>query len=289
MPKTSSPSSGGGEAPIAPRPNENRPDKRNNGRVSPKPTSHTHNQCNVPRHKFISQSEWFIFAHGVGAIKDAEHQTPIHPTNWWWPPKGLPRGLYRDVVYQRTKAFYLFHATSIARWTLMILQLFLGAVLTALGSMSLKEGTPITVLGAANTVTAGFLAFLHNSGLPDRYWYDMAEYEEVEDHIREILDAGMIPADHTLDQALAECFDLYQNAKATVLANKPPTYTTGQGLQAGRRLFLRAIPPAMPPAISPANTTTNTTNTPGPAPTAKVPREARDKSGGGSSNADAGR
>ncbi|KAI5463407.1 hypothetical protein BGZ63DRAFT_381348, partial [Mariannaea sp. PMI_226] len=87
---------------------------------------------------------------------------------------------------------------------LMILQLLLGATLTALGSLSFQRGTPITILGAVNTVTAGFLAFLHNSGLPDRYWYDMAQYEAVEDHIREVLDASIIPADHTLDQALAE-------------------------------------------------------------------------------------
>ncbi|KAH6895553.1 hypothetical protein B0T10DRAFT_587051 [Thelonectria olida] len=276
MPKHSSDT----EVPI-PRSNDPPPasDKRNNGGVSPKPTSHSLSDCHIPRHRFLSHSEWTVFAHGVGAIRDAEHQAPVHPKSWWWPPKGLPQGLYRAVISQRTKAFYVFHMTSIARWTLMILQLLLGATLTALGSMSLERGTPITVLGAANTVIAGFLAFLHNSGLPDRYWYDMAEYEEVEDHIREILDAAMIPADHTLDQVLAECFDLYQSAKAIVLANKPPTYTTSQGIQAGRR-FVPALPP-------PATTSTTTSApAPGPAPTIKVSK-AMNRGGGGSSNADA--
>lgn len=143
----------------------------------------------------------------------------------------------------------------------MILQLFLGASLTGLGSLSLQQGAPITILGAANTIIAGLLAFLHNSGLPDRYGYNMAEFGEVEDHIREILDTAMVPANHTIDQALAECFDIYQHAKATVLANKPMTYTTSGGLQAGRRF----VPPVAP----------------GPTPTVQLPR-VKGQGGGGS-------
>ncbi|KAH7145718.1 hypothetical protein B0J13DRAFT_622436 [Dactylonectria estremocensis] len=193
--------------------------------------SHDQGLCNIARHRFLSQAEWLVIAHGVGAVQDTETQTRLHPVSWWWPPKGLPRGLYRDVVYQRTKSFYIFKFVTFARWVLMIMQLFLGASLTGLGSFSLEHGTPITVLGAANTIIAGLLAYLHNSGLPDRYGYDMAEFGQVEDHIREVLDSAMVPANHTIDQALAECFDLYQHAKATVLANKPVTYTTSRGLQ----------------------------------------------------------
>ncbi|KAH7165467.1 hypothetical protein EDB81DRAFT_877848 [Dactylonectria macrodidyma] len=197
--------------------------------------SHDLDHCNIARHRFLTQAEWLVLAHGVGAVQDAETQTPMHPFSWWWPPKGLPRGLYRDVVFERTKSFYIFKFATIARWVLMIMQLFLGASLTGLGSFSLEQGTPITVLGAANTIMAGLLAFLHNSGLPDRYGYDMAEFAQVDDHIREILDTAMLPANYTIDQALAECFDLFQHAKATVLANKPVTYTTSRGLQGEKR------------------------------------------------------
>lgn len=114
-------------------------------------------------------------------------------------------------------------------WILMLLQLCISATLTALGSLATKDGTPITVLGAINTIAAGILAFLHNSGLPDRYRYDMDEFREVEDHIREILDSGIAPEDLSTEQVLAECFDLYRDAKATVTANMPDNYRTKNG------------------------------------------------------------
>ncbi|KPM35078.1 hypothetical protein AK830_g11497 [Neonectria ditissima] len=222
-------------------------DEVDNDPIPPKP--HDAGRCNIPRHRFLTQAEWLILAHGVGSVKDAENQAPLHPVSSWWPPKGLPPGLYRDIVYERTKAFYMFHFTSTVRWGLMIMQLLIGASLTGLGSLSLSQGTSITILGAANTVIAGLLAFLHNSGLPDRFGCDKAEFEDVEDHIREILDTAMVPADHSIDQALAECFALYHRAKATVLANKPVTYTKIKGQQrAGRG---GSIPTGVPGAIVP--------------------------------------
>jgi hypothetical protein len=112
----------------------------------------------------------------------------------------------------------------------MILQIFIGATLTALGSFSASDGMPVTVLGAINTVVAGLLALIHNTGLPDRYRHDMIEFEKVEDHIRKILDTCIVPADKTIDQVVAECFELYHNAKATVVANMPFTYNSRQEL-----------------------------------------------------------
>ncbi|KAF7539138.1 hypothetical protein G7Z17_g12473 [Cylindrodendrum hubeiense] len=156
----------------------------NDGGVTPR--SHELGLCNIPRHRFLTEAEWLILAHGVGGVKDAENQAPLHPVS---------------------------------------------------------------------------------CGLPDRYGYDMAEFGQVEDHIREILDTAMVPANHTIDQALAECFDIYQHAKRTVLANKPVTYTTSRGLQAGRRF----VPVAAP----------------GPSATAKWP-SVKGEAGGGS-GAEAGK
>lgn len=116
------------------------------------------------------------------------------------------------------------------RWLLLIVQLFIGASLTAIGPTSLRNGTPITVLGAVNTIVAGLLALLHNSGLPDRYRYDMTEFEQLEDHIRELLDTGLAPADRAIDQVLAECFEMYAEAKLTIQANMPATYNSRKAL-----------------------------------------------------------
>ncbi|KAG5981677.1 hypothetical protein E4U55_002686 [Claviceps digitariae] len=156
----------------------------------------------------------------------------------------MPQGLYRDVVSHKYRYFYLFHFATFIRWSLMVLQILLGAALTALGSMSLKDGKPITILGAANTVIAGLLALLHNSGIPDRYWNDMAEFEEIEDHIKEILDSSIAPAGQNAAQVLGECFDLFRDAKATVAVNLPANYASKQ--------LLRTNKPQKTPAPSPA-------------------------------------
>ena len=108
----------------------------------------------------------------------------MHPTCWYWPPKGLPDGLYRDVVKERTKYSVGFQLLSILHWFLMVLQVMVGAILTALGSLPMREATPITALAAINTLGAGLIGLMHNSGLPDRYRMDKAQCAEVEDYIK---------------------------------------------------------------------------------------------------------
>ncbi|RDA96214.1 hypothetical protein CP533_1705 [Ophiocordyceps camponoti-saundersi (nom. inval.)] len=175
---------------------------------------HAHGFPAVSRHRFLTSAEWTTIATGIGGVSDLEGHKPVHPTSWWWPPRGLPRGL-------------------VVRWALMVGQLLIGAAITSLGSMSMSSGMPVTVLGALNTIIAGMLALLHNSGLPDRYRYDMAQFEELEDRVKEILDSSIAPIDQTTDQVLAECFDLFRMAKATVTANMPVNYNSRQALQSG--------------------------------------------------------
>ncbi|KAG5999826.1 hypothetical protein E4U43_001832 [Claviceps pusilla] len=164
----------------------------------------------------------------------------------------MPQGLYRDVVAHKYLYFYLWHFTTFVRWSLMLLQILLGAALTALGSMSLEDGRPITLLGAVNTVVAGLLALLHNSGIPDRYWNDMAEFEEIEDHIKEILDSGIAPAGQEAPQVLGECFDLFRDAKATVAANLPANYASRQLLRTNKPQKTPTPSPAAQPGLSAA-------------------------------------
>ncbi|OLN97540.1 hypothetical protein CCHL11_01235 [Colletotrichum chlorophyti] len=187
------------------------------------------------RYRFLTPSEWAIVAHGIGGVNDTEGHVALHPTCWYYPPKGIPNGLYRDVIWHRTKYFYFYHGMSTIRWVGYILQIIFSAILTAIGSMSYQDGTPITVIAAANTVNAGILALLHNSGLPDRYRSDEAEFAEVEDHLKRVLDTGVVPEDMSVDQVLMHCFELYQEAKSTIAANIPATYTPSSVLQSGQR------------------------------------------------------
>jgi len=74
----------------------------------------------------------------------------------------------------------------------MVFQIIIGAVLTALGSLNLERDTPITVLAAIQTLMAGILALLHNSGLPERYRRNSAEFSRVEDHLRYVAQHGAV-------------------------------------------------------------------------------------------------
>ncbi|TDZ22866.1 hypothetical protein Cob_v004187 [Colletotrichum orbiculare MAFF 240422] len=188
------------------------------------------------RHRFLTPTEWAIFAHGIGGVSDTEGHLALHPFCWYYPPKGIPNGLYRDVIWHRTKYFYFYHGMSTIRWVCYILQIVIGAVITAISGMSFKDGTPITVLAAINTVNAGILALLHNSGLPDRYRSDQSEFEKVEDHLKMILDTGIVPQDMTVDQVLVDCFDLYSEAKTTIQANIPAVYTPSSVRQNGQQV-----------------------------------------------------
>lgn len=106
----------------------------------------------------------------------------------------------------------------------MILQLALNAVLTALGSLSFKDGTSITVVAGINTLFAGILALMHNSGLPDRYRSNRNEFSKVEEYLKEIIDTRLVLAEDSIIEVLSACFDKFANAKQTVQNNVPASY-----------------------------------------------------------------
>ncbi|KAJ8133087.1 hypothetical protein O1611_g545 [Lasiodiplodia mahajangana] len=117
----------------------------------------------------------------------------------------------------------------IVAWTLMLSQLALSAVLTALGAMSKHNGTPITIIAAVNTGISGILALLHNSGLPDRYRSDRNEFSKIEEHIKAIIETGLVPVGHSTNDCLGECFEMFATALQTVERNTPSMYTPATG------------------------------------------------------------
>ncbi|KAI0550617.1 hypothetical protein F4679DRAFT_594547 [Xylaria curta] len=177
-------------------------------------------------YRLMSKSEWLQFCRGVGILKDEESEEVIRATSRLWPPKGFKDGLYNDVLYEKTKYSYYYHALCVISWILMLLQIALSAILTALGATSSDNGTPITILAAVNTSIAGILALLHNSGLPDRYRWDRNEFYKIEEHIKEIVDTGLVPVTHSVNDVIAECFDMFATALQTVQNNAPSMYTT---------------------------------------------------------------
>ncbi|KAI1334804.1 hypothetical protein F5Y15DRAFT_420424 [Xylariaceae sp. FL0016] len=176
-------------------------------------------------HRILSHAEWLQFCRGVGVLKDDESEEVVRPTSRLWPPNGFKDGLYQDVLTEKTKFNYWFHMLSTARWVLMLIQMAVSAVLTALGSVAVSNGVVITTLAAINTCIAGILALLHNSGLPDRYRSDRNEYIKVEEHVKQIIDTAIVPAEQNICDVLAICYDMLQDAKDTVQKNIPASYT----------------------------------------------------------------
>ncbi|KAK8867804.1 hypothetical protein PGQ11_006382 [Apiospora arundinis] len=208
-------------------------DEQKSDAPPPPPSSHNpeHSRPRTPDFtahdelRLLSHEEWVQFCRGVGCFRDEESETLVRPTCWYWPAKGLPDGLYRDVMWEKAKFTYWFHMLSTIRWILMCLQLALSACLTALGSFSHEDGKPITIIAAISTCTAGVLALMHNSGLPDRYRSDRNEFYQVEVYIKEIMDTKLAAADQNIMEVMASCFDKFREARQTVQNNIPASYT----------------------------------------------------------------
>jgi hypothetical protein len=174
----------------------------------------------------LSDTDLKLLRKAIGApVKDEEDQNGRKPLVWYWPPRNLSRGLYRDVILSRTKSQYSYYFTATLYNTCLVLQLLLGAALTALGSTSSRNHLAITILAAANTVNAGLVALLHNSGLPNRIRNDWNEYDKVEMFLEELIDSGVVEVGMKWEDVVASCWKKYMAARATVNANKPSVYT----------------------------------------------------------------
>jgi hypothetical protein len=77
-----------------------------------------------------------------------------------------------------------------------------------------------------NTVNAGILALMHNSGLPDRYKNDWVEYEKVEMCLKALIDGAVVQKGLSKEDIIADCYERFAKARDTVQKNKPSAYTS---------------------------------------------------------------
>ncbi|KAG9233997.1 hypothetical protein BJ875DRAFT_28210 [Amylocarpus encephaloides] len=177
----------------------------------------------------LPDADLTIVIHSIGGSRSTESQEPVHPTSWLYPPKGLPDGLYRDTVRARVKAQTMYYTFSIFFNLSLVLQLILGALLTALGARATGKDVLITILAVGNTIIAGLLALMHNSGLPDRYQKDWDEFDKVEAYMRELMNTGIVLKDMTRDEVIEVCYANFRKAKDTIAKNQPAAYTATEG------------------------------------------------------------
>jgi len=175
--------------------------------------------------KTLSKEDLAVVCGAIGCIADPESHTLVRIKSAWWPAYGLPDGLYKDVVRARTLSQYAYLSVKVFYNCALLLQLLVGATMTALASVPSIKSWTITGLAATNTVNAGILALLHNSGLPDRYQKDCNEYVQVELYLKELMNTGIVPAGWSRDDVIAHCYNQYALALKTVHNNKPTNYT----------------------------------------------------------------
>lgn len=145
----------------------------------------------------------------------------------------VPGGLYKKVIKSRKDAQWMYRVVATFYNSCIILQLILGATLTALGPSDNKRSTAITIIAAANTVTAGIIALMHNSGLPNRFRNDWNEFLKVELFMMELMQSGAVNEGQTGEQAVQTCKDMYNAVITTVENNKPASYVPTVAAKAG--------------------------------------------------------
>lgn len=172
----------------------------------------------------LSPADHAYVCHAIGAFSGDEANTPVHPVSIIFPPRGLPDGLYKDVIRSRVISAYQFYSCVLFFNFSLFLQLALGAAITALASSTTKDNTGVTILAAANTINAGIVALMHNSGIPDRFKNDWTEYEKVELFMKEVIGGGIVRQDITREDIVADCYARYSKARETISKNKPSSY-----------------------------------------------------------------
>lgn len=175
----------------------------------------------------LSDADYIHILRSIGATRTDSPSEPVKVagSSPFFSHRHLPNGLYREIVETRQKSQLTYYISSIFYSVSLILQLLLGAVVTALGSSSAsKHGLAITILAAANTVNAGLIALFNNTGMPDRFWHDWNEFEDVEMFVKELIETGLADTDKTKEEVVAGCYVRFQVAKMTVRRNKPASY-----------------------------------------------------------------
>ncbi|KAH8803372.1 hypothetical protein F5884DRAFT_888646 [Xylogone sp. PMI_703] len=182
-------------------------------------------QLSPPKVASLSQADLSIVRRTLQGDIDIEIGIHGLPRFGLFSLNSQPGGLYQEVVRSRAIAQFKFLITTFLFNFFLVLQVVLGAAITALGPGG-KNSTSITIIAACNTVNAGLLALMHNSGLPDRFKNDCSQFNEVEMYIWELMETGIVKEGWERDEVIADCFERYARAQRVVENNKPAAYVS---------------------------------------------------------------
>ncbi|KAL8994657.1 MAG: hypothetical protein Q9169_005437 [Polycauliona sp. 2 TL-2023] len=138
-------------------------------------------------------------------------------------------GIYQRTVDEEKKVKFQYDVSKYVVNVGGMLQIVLGAALTALGAASGPSGA-VTVLGAANTVTAGLLTYLKGQGLPirlEQYLHLLRTLREhIEEREREFLELDCVL---DVDEEINRIARMYQEVRQTAEDNAPGTVLPPRG------------------------------------------------------------
>lgn len=139
--------------------------------------------------------------------------------------------LQKELIQTRSYQNVQYQLITVSLNLLVIVQVIIGAAITALGPSGGDHVLAITILGALNTSIAGILSLLKGRGLPQRLRRNIAEISKVLDLIRErktLLRYGNLQVSNlATSELLQDVFQAYNSMKQIIENNQPDTYTDG--------------------------------------------------------------
>ena len=139
-------------------------------------------------------------------------------------------GLYKRTVDEEATVKFQYRISSYVVNIGGMLQIVVGAALTALGAANGPSGA-VTVLGAANTIIAGLLTYLKGQGLPMRLEQYLHHLRTLREHIEERERELLEPDCHLdVDEEISRIARMYQEVRQTAQDNAPGTVLPPRGV-----------------------------------------------------------
>lgn len=138
-------------------------------------------------------------------------------------------GIYKRTIDEESKAHFGYLLTTYIVNSFFLLQIIVGAALTALGAAG-GPSTAVTVLGATNTIVAGILTYLKGQGLPARLEQATHLLRTLREHIEE-RERELTESDCTLDvdEVVQSIVQMYKEVRQTAQDNAPGTVLAPKG------------------------------------------------------------
>lgn len=153
-------------------------------------------------------------------------------------------GIYARTVRAESHAALMYKIVSTLINSCLGLQIIVATALTALGAAS-GPHTLVTILGAINTIIAGFLTYLKGSGLPNRLKYYENEWMKVREYIEQReREFGREGCQLDVEREILIVERMYEEVREDVEANTPDSYTN-----VGERKDQKGRRPRPPPVI----------------------------------------